>query len=187
MGEGNRTRAESIPAIERATGRSWKSWVAHFEGHGATSLGHAEIARIARAEMPEELEKPDWWAQATAIAFEQHAGLRVPGQSSTGDFRVGANRTVSLDRDAAVEAWAAGPGAASEHLGRAASGHRRSRTDKRSFFRFELEDAGRVEVSATPHAKDPAKTLLSVSHAGLAEPDGIEAWRAHWKGLLAAL
>lgn len=64
---------------------------------------------------------------------------------------------------------------------------RRSRTDKRTFYRFTLEDAGRVEVSATPNAKDPGKTTLAVSHEGLAEESAIEPWRAHWKALLAGI
>lgn len=184
---GNRTRSENIPAIERATGRSWADWVALFEAEGAAKLGHAEIARLARAAMPSELKNPDWWAQGTAIAYEQHAGLRVPGQASNGSFRVSASRTMSMGRDDAVEAWAAGPGAATEHLGSTVSKPRRSRTEKRSFFRFELEDAGRVEFAAAPNAKDPAKVILAVSHEGLPDADGIERWRAHWKALLAEL
>lgn len=185
--QGNRTRAGNVPALERATGRSWADWLAHFEARGAASLGHAEIARIAREAMPDDLQNPDWWAQGAAIAFEQHAGLRVPGQSSSGTFRVSASRTVPLDRDAAVEAWAAGPGTAAQHLGFVASEPRRSRTEKRTFFRFDLDGAGRVEVAATPNPKDPAKATLGVNHEGLTDGDAVEAWRAHWKALLAEI
>ncbi len=76
---GNQTRAESVPAIERASNRSWSDWLALFDAAGAASLPHPEIARIARAAMPGTLKNPDWWAQGTAIAFEQHVGIRVPG------------------------------------------------------------------------------------------------------------
>lgn len=184
---GNRTRAGNVPALERATGRGWAEWVAHFEAHGAAQLGHAEIARVARAAMPDGLQNPDWWAQGAAIAYEQHAGLRVPGQSSSGAFRVSASRSLPLDRDAAVEAWAAGPGSAERHLGHAVASARRSRTEKRTFLRFDLEGAGRVEVAATPNAKDPARSALSVSHGGLPDGEHLEEWRAHWKGLLGEL
>ncbi|WP_244303233.1 hypothetical protein [Leucobacter coleopterorum] len=92
----NQTRAESIPGIERATGRDWADWVRIFEAADAKSKPHSEIAIIARAEVPETLYNPDWWAQAVAIAYEQHAGLRVPGQSSSGTFRVSASRTLPL-------------------------------------------------------------------------------------------
>lgn len=204
-GTGTGTRAGSIQALERASGLPWPEWLAHFEAHGLnahqTGTGgagtgsagadsppaHAEIARIARLAMPEGLQNPDWWAQGAAIAYEQHAGLRVPGQSSTGDFRVSASRTVALDRDAAVEAWAAGPGALAEHDGHAASRPRRSRTDKRTFFRFDLDGAGRVEVAATPNAKDPAKSTLAVNHDGLPDAEAVEAWRAYWKARLIEL
>ncbi len=184
---GNRTRAGSIPALERATGLAWDELRRRFESHGAASLGHPEIARLALGWMPEDLQNPEWWAQSAAIAYEQHAGLRVPGQSSSGAFRVGASRTLAVDRDAAVEAWAAGPGLATEHLGHPASAPRRSRTEKRTFFRFDLEGAGRVEVSGTPNAKDPSKTTLAVSQDGLPDAARIEEWRAHWKALLAGL
>ncbi|CAG7607241.1 hypothetical protein ACFPZL_09805 [Leucobacter soli] len=186
-GRGNRTRGESIAAIERATGLAWNEWLTHFDSHGAAQLGHAEIARIARAAMREGLTNPDWWAQAVAIAYEQHTGLRVPGQSSSGTFRVSASRTLTLDRDAAVSAWVSAHGQVAEHLGHAVTGARDSRTEKRTFYRFDLEGAGRIEVSGTPNAKDSAKTTLGVSHEGLADGERIEEWRAHWKGLLAEL
>jgi hypothetical protein len=181
---GNRTRAESIPAIERATGRDWSGWIDLFEAQRAGSLAHGEIARIARAAMPDELQNPDWWAQATAIAYEQHAGLRVPGQSSAGDFRVSASRTLPLDRDAAIETWVAAHAQRAEHLGHAPGAPRPSRTEKRSFWRFSLDGAGRVEISATPKGD---RTTLAVSHDGLADGERIEEWRAHWKALLAEL
>lgn len=181
---GNRTRAGSVPALERATGRSWQAWLQLFESAGARELGHAGIARVARAEMPAELQNPDWWAQSAAIAYEQHAGLRVPGQSTSGSFRVGASRTLPLDRDAAIEAWAVVHGGRAEHLGHAPGDPRRSRTDKRSFLRFDLDGAGRVEVAATPKGE---KTSLAVSQEGLPDGERIEQWRAHWKSLLAEL
>lgn len=181
----NQTRAESIPGIERATGRNWTEWVRIFEAKDAKSKPHNEIAIIARAEVPETLYNPDWWAQAVAIAYEQHAGLRVPGQSSSGTFRVSASRTLPLDRDAAIEAWAEAVDGITEHLGHAGGEPRRSRTEKRSFWRLDLEGAGRVEASATP--KDNTRVILAISQDGLPDGERIEEWRAHWKALLAAL
>lgn len=183
--QGNLTRGERVPAIERATGRPWAEWVAVFEAHGARSLGHAEIAKLALATMPAGVDNEAWWAQGTAIAYEQHAGLRVPGQSSTGGFRVSASRTLPLGREAALEAWLAQHAAAAEHLGHAVSGARSSETAKRAFYRFSLDGAGKVEVSATP--KDAEKTVVAISQDGLTDGERIEEWRAHWKAQLAAL
>lgn len=182
---GNLTRGERVPAIERATGRSWDDWLGIFEAAQARTLSHPEIARVARTHVPEDLQNPDWWAQGIAIAFEQHVGLRVPGQSSSGDFRVSASRTLPLDRDAAIEAWVTAHGDRPEHLGHEPGVPRPSRTEKRTFWRFSLEGAGKVEVAAT--SKDPDRAVLTVSQDGLADGEQIEAWRAHWKGLLAAL
>lgn len=182
---GNRTRAESVAAIERASGRSWEAWVALFEAQQAKALPHAEIAKIARAALPDSLANPDWWAQGTAIAYEQHAGLRVPGQGSDGFFRVSASRTLPIDRDAAIDAWVAAYGAAAEHRGVVVLKPRRSRTDKRSFWRFDLDGAGRVEVAATP--KDDTRITFAVNHDGMTSGEEIEQWRAHWKALIAAL
>jgi len=54
--------------------------------------------------MPKADESKQWWAQgvSVAIAYEQHAGLRVPGQSSDGDFRTSTTKTFSGDKDAAL-------------------------------------------------------------------------------------
>ncbi|MBP1326924.1 hypothetical protein JOF28_002156 [Leucobacter exalbidus] len=179
------TRAESIPAIERMSGRDWASWLELFAAAEALTAGHTQIARIARAALPDSVQNPDWWAQAVAIAFEQHSGLRVPGQGSDGLFRVSASRTLPLDRDAAIAAWVAAHGAAAQQLDHAVLNPRQSRTDKRSFWRFDLENGGRVEVSATPKGDD--KVTLAVSHDGLPTGEAIEGWRAHWKALLAQL
>lgn len=183
--ETNKTRAESIPGIERATGRSWADWVEIFESQGARTLPHPKIAIIARAAVPETLANPDWWAQGIAIAYEQHAGLRVPGQSSTGTFRVSASRTLTADRDDIIEAWAAANNDRTEHLGHKAGEPRRSRTEKRTFWRLDLEGAGRVEVAASQKTED--KIIVALSQDGLPDGERIEEWRAHWKSLLAEL
>ncbi|MHA3683388.1 hypothetical protein ACXR2T_13050 [Leucobacter sp. HY1910] len=179
------TRATSVPSIERATGRTWASWLELFAAQGAEKLGHAAIAKIARAALPDDLQSVDWWAQGVAIAFEQHTGLRVPGQGSDGLFRVSASRTLVLDRDAAIDAWVAVHGGAAEHRGFAVQKPRRSRTEKRSFWRFDLDGMGRVEVSATPKGDD--RVTLSVNHDGMPSGEEVEQWRVYWKGLLAAI
>ncbi len=181
----NQTRATSTQAIERATGRSWGEWIEHFESHNAKKLGHPEIAKLALEAMPANLENPEWWAQGTAIAFEQHAGLRVPGQSSTGDFRVSVSRTLPVDREGALAAWGVRFGSAESHQGHTVENARESRTEKRSFIRFSLAGAGKVEVAATP--KDASKTSLAINHTGLESAGVVEDWRAYWKALLTEL
>lgn len=185
MDESNRTRAGNIPALERASGLAWADWVAAFERAGAGSLGHTEIARIASETMPDGVDNPDWWAQAAAIAFEQQVGLRVPGQSSSGAYRVGASRTLPMDRDAAIEAWISAYGDVADHLGHGVEGRRTSRTGKRTFWRANLDGAGKIEVAASE--KGEGRSTVALQHNDLPDGSRIEEWRAHWKALLAAL
>lgn len=184
------TKPSNVAAIERSTGRDWSTWFAMLSQAGATSREHADIARLARDAMPEEVTNPDWWAQGVAIAFEQQTGMRVPGQSSTGSFRVSASRTVELDRDAAIEAWASLVGSPPSFREHECGEARHSRTPKRSFWRVDVAGAGRVEVAATPKAGDSEhseKSVLAVNHEGLPDAESVEAWRTHWKALLAKI
>lgn len=182
---GNQTKAGNTTAIARATGRPWHAWVELLEQATASQLSHPEIAAVARQAMPAEVSNPDWWAQGVAIAYEQHAGIRVPGQSAGGDYRVSASRTVSLDRDVAAEQWQAMLEDAGAGLGHEVRDVRRSRTDKRSFWRASLESAGKVEFAA--EAMGDGRARCAVQHTGLADADSIEVWRTHWKARLAQL
>lgn len=62
---------------------------------------------------------------------------------------------------------------------------RTSRTGKRSFWRFSLDGAGKVEVAAID--KGDGRSSVTVGHDGIPDADGIEEWRAHWKRLLSEL
>ena len=179
---GNQTRAGNVSAIERATKRVWAEWITYFETKGAATLDHASIARLALSHMPADLENPEWWAQGVAIAYEQHAGIRVPGQSAAGDFRVSVSRTVTLERDDALAAWISRFGAAASHRDHAVTNVRTSQTDKRAFYRFSLEGAGKVEVASA--AKDTEKTIVTIGQTGLPTGEQIEEWRAYWKAQL---
>lgn len=178
----NSTRGINVPAIERATGRDWSEWVRLLEASGETN--HTAIAAIALAHMLEGVDNPEWWAQSVSIGYEQQAGLRVPGQASTGGYRVSASRTLVGDRDAVIEAWAV----LAQQLDFReceVSAPRQSRTEKRTFWRVDLVGAGRVEVAASE--KSPGKTLVALSHNDLAAESDIEPWRAYWKAALAGL
>ena len=52
-----------------------------LEEAGAGQINHSQIAVLALELKPADVEQKEWWAQGTAVAFEQHAGLRVPGQA----------------------------------------------------------------------------------------------------------
>lgn len=175
------TRPENIPAIERATTMNWDEWLRHLSEHDSGESTHAEIARTARRFIPDSLKNPGWWAQGIAIAYAQDRGFRVPGQSSTGTFQVSVSRTIEGDRDEIIEAWENHVGKR-EHLGRQLSNERRSRTDKRSFWRASLEGAGKIEASTVE--KGDGKVMLSLQHRELTDAGDIDLWRPYWKRLL---
>lgn len=178
---GNQTRPGNVAALENASGISWQAWLDHFESKGARELGHAEIARIARAFMPETMKSPDWWAQGATIAYEQAVGIRVPGQSSAGSFRVSASKTLAGDRDDLLERWITHVDGR-EHLNEATvSQVRRSRTEKRSFWRATLDGVGKVEVAVSAKPGDGGKSLVAISHTDLPDEASIEPWRAFWR------
>ena len=83
----------NISAITKATNRPWDDWVAALDAAGAREMNHGDIAKQALKLMPEPVEQKGWWAQGVAIAYEQHTGLRIPGQSSTGSFQTSTSKT----------------------------------------------------------------------------------------------
>lgn len=94
----------NISTITKATNRPWDDWVAALDAAGAREMNHGDIAKQALKLMPEPVEQKGWWAQGVAIAYEQHTGLRIPGQSSTGSFQTSTTKTFADDKDAALQA-----------------------------------------------------------------------------------
>lgn len=180
------TSASSTQSIASSTGRSWEEWVSLLDARDTQLLNHKEIARVALELMPASAPNPEWWAQSVAVAYEQHKGLRKPGQSSKGDFQVSASRTLATDRDGAIAMWrelAGNP----DSFGEVAldGGASESRTEKWSYWRAKLADGSQVKINATD--KQPGKAVLSLEHSGLQSAEEAEQWRPHWKALLKQL
>lgn len=87
------TQNSRIEAVERATGRTWDEWLAYMAGIGAERLTHHEIAAALVAELDGTVDNLGWWAQATAVAYEQYMGRRVPGQRPDGTFQTSVSRS----------------------------------------------------------------------------------------------
>src|SRR5699024_11760613 len=91
-------------AIAQATGRAWDKWFSQLEDTGARTMNHTEIAQKALELMPDATDNKEWRAQGEAVAFEQQAGLRKPGQSSDGDFKFSVSKTFAGDKEAELQA-----------------------------------------------------------------------------------
>lgn len=180
------TRPANTAAIASATGRPWAEWVGLFEQAGARELGHSAIARLALEHMPDQLERAEWSAQGTAIAYAQHAGLRVPGQSCAGDFRLSTSRTVAGNKDAALQAWVELVGDRAEFGGVPVEAPAAtSSSEKWRYWRVPLSDGSRVAVNFSDKA--PGKCAVGLAHTKLDSAEAVECWRPVWKELLAQL
>lgn len=180
-------RGQNTEAIAAATGRSWEDWRAVLDEAGAVDRPHAAIAELAVSLMPEDLENPGWWAQGVAIGYEQHHGLRLPGQRSDGTFHASASRTVARPADAAMQAWRRLAEVREDFDGAAAEEPpTTSRTAKRLHWRVRLDDGTRAAVSAEA-VGDGERTRLAVQHERLDSPADVERWKQFWKARLAEL
>lgn len=179
-------KSSNTAAIASATGRAWEDWVELLEAAGAREMNHTAIAKLALEHMPDSAERREWWAQGTAVAYEQHAGLRLPGQSCDGDFQFSTSRTVAGDKDAALDAWLAVVDSREEFGGVPVDGEAAlSSSDKWRYWRAPLADGTRVSVNISD--KPNGKATVGVNHTKLDSAEAIEFWRPLWKGLLAQL
>ncbi|WP_258933410.1 hypothetical protein [Nesterenkonia pannonica] len=152
-------------------------------GRGRTAP-HAEIAKITFERMPEHMASRGWWAQGAAIAYEHERGLRVPGQSHTGDFSASASKTVHGDKDAAL-ARLLEVVAGMQEFGGVPAEERptASSTDTWRYWRVKLADGTRADVTISE--KSPGKAVVAVQHSRLPTQDEIPRWKSFWKELLA--
>lgn len=179
------TKPANIPAIERATDRSWPAWLTFFAGIEAERLTHAEIVARVVDEISDRVERSHgWWAQGITIAYEQHLGRRVPGQGTDGEFRAGATKTFPGELDEARAAWLAVVDGRSAFDGVERDGEAtESTTPKRQYWRCGLTDGSRVTVAFEPGS--PGKSRIAVEHTKLDSAEAIDGWKTFWKGLLA--
>lgn len=179
-------RPSSTAGIATATGRAWEDWVDRLDAAGARELPHSGIARLTLEMMPDSVERPEWWAQAAAVAYGQHVGLRTPGQTWTGEFQLSASRTVTGDKDVALRAWVQLVGSRDEFGGVAVEAPgATSHTEKWRYWRAALADGTRLSVNISD--KPGGKASVGLTHSKLDSAEAIEYWRPVWKGLLAQL
>jgi len=148
-----------IEAVERATGRSWDDWLAYFDSIGAAKLSHHEIATALIAELDGKVDNLGWWAQATAVAYEQHVGRRVPGQRPDGTFQTSVSRSTPLSMDALMQAWTDFAAADQAVLDMIVGEVRVSGTANRITWRAKARDAESIIVISEPK-KDGTASLV---------------------------
>lgn len=171
-----------IQAVERATGRSWEQWLAYMAGIGAEGLTHHEIATALVGELDGTVDNVGWWAQATAVAYEQYAGRRVPGQRPDGTFQTSVSRSTTLGMDALMAAWTAFAAADEVVLDLIAGAPRVSGTANRITWRAKARDGAAIVVISEPK-KDGAASLVA-QHIGSATLERNDEVREIWTATL---
>jgi hypothetical protein len=153
-----------IEAVERATGRSWDEWLAYMDRIGADRLSHHEIATALIEELDGSVDNLGWWAQATAVAYEQHVGRRVPGQRPDGTFQTSVSRSTSLGMEGLMDAWTSFAAVDKAVLSQITGEVRVSGTANRITWRTKARDGASVTVLSEPK-KDKSASLI-VQHVG---------------------
>ncbi|GAB3193770.1 hypothetical protein [Nesterenkonia suensis] len=179
-------KSQNTEAIARATGRQWDDWVRQLDAADAQSMTHPQIAELAEAQMPADLDNTGWWAQGVAVAYEQVRGLRIPGQASDGSFHASVSKTRQGDRREALDAWLHLVADREEFNGVATQGPAStSETPKWLYWRVKLSDGSRVSLGIT--ATGQGRVAMGLEHTKLAAPEDIDRWKPFWKVLLAEL
>ncbi|MEX5296402.1 hypothetical protein QYM41_14080 [Kocuria sp. CPCC 205268] len=180
------TRGTSTAGIARATGIPWETWTARLEELGARSMSHAEIARRVAEQLDGVVENHEWWAQSVTVAWEQHTGVRRPGQTGDGSFGTSASRTVAGTPDEVLTRWTELLAGRTEVDGVPfRQPPSTARTEKWRYWRARLADGTRV--AATLGEAGRGRTTVAVAHTGLPSAEDVARWRGVWKELLAAL
>lgn len=179
-------RKHSTAAIERTTRRAWAQWVQVLDDAGADALPHREIVGIVYDHMPSDIDNPGWWAQSVAVAYEQHHGLRRPGESRAGEFQASVSKTYRGDMDAALQAWVQRVEGQDSFGGVPLHGEPETSSSERwRYWRAALADGSRVAVTISD--KPGGKSSVGVGHTKLSSPEEVERWKLIWRELLTSL
>jgi uncharacterized protein YndB with AHSA1/START domain len=182
----------SDQAVQKATGKSWKQWVAALDRWNASSRSHKEIAR----HLASEHGVSAWWSQAVTVRYEQVKGLRAVGEKR-GGFDVSVQRTIGVPVAKAWDAFTDAGQLSTWFTTRAKvdlrMGGRYSiadgdegefrRIDPRKLLRFTWENAihcpgTMVEVTFDPKGK--GKSVVRLTHSKLADAKAREGMKEGW-------
>ncbi len=172
-----------IQPIERATNRSWDSWLSFLDTIRATDLSHRDIAGKVFGELEGSMDQAAWWSQFITVAYEHHIGRRIPGQRSDGTFQLNLSRSTSLGYEDLMARWAEFAAGHREVQSLVAGEPRISGTDRRITWRVKARDGSSIVVTSEPKRNGAASIV--VTQMGLPTPEEKDAVRERWAGVLA--
>lgn len=171
-----------IQAVERATGRSWDEWLEYMARIGANDLTHHQIATAVIGELDGKVDNLGWWAQSTAVAYEQHIGRRVPGQRPDGTFQTSVSKSTALGMEALMKAWTDFAAGNPDVEGLIEGEVRVSGTENRITWRAKARDAESVIVISEPKKNGTAS--LVVQHIGSPTPERNDEVKDLWRWIV---
>jgi hypothetical protein len=169
-----------IVAIERATGRSWDDWLSWMASIHADQLSHHEIATALITELEGMVDNLGWWAQATAVAYEQSIGRRIPGQRPDGTFQTSVSRSTPLGMETLIDAWTTFAAADPAVLDRITGDVRVSGTANRITWRAKGRDGTAYTVISEPKKDGTASLVVQILGTATLEDNlaAKDAWTA---------
>ncbi len=176
------TQSQKTGPIEQATNKSWDEWTKFLDSVNAKDMDHRTIADQAFGYMPENISNPGWWAQAVAVAYEQHIGRRLPGQKSNGKFQANLSRTTRLDMKKLIDAWTKFAAEDNEVMTEIEGESRVSGTQKRISWRAKLTGNKDIVVTSEPKANGTASLVLQ--HTGSETTRQNDQAKNQWAGIV---
>ncbi|MFK0084851.1 hypothetical protein [Glutamicibacter sp. NPDC090743] len=177
------TKSSNLPAIAKATGIEWDQWCAKLRAGGADQLTHKQIAELAFTHMPPTVDTPGWWAQSVAVAYEQHIGRRLPGQSQDGTFQGSVSSTIDADLDTALERWIACVQGRQEFNGHQLSEPARTSGSERwRYWRADFSDGTKTQVDI---GLKGGKSSVAINITKAGTPEQVSGWKSFWRQILA--
>lgn len=167
----------SEEAVKKATGKTWKQWIAALDKAGCKQLSHKEIARLVN----DRFETGDWWSQMVTVGYEKATGKRVKHERPDG-FEISRTKMIEAPVSAAFQAWLK-PAKRSKWLTEPVT--IRTSTSNKS-MRLNWSDGVQL-LSVGFYPKGTGKTQVAVQHGKLPSAAAAEKAKRFWSAALIEL
>ena len=177
-GKGTVYGGVSEQAVQKATGRTWKTWLALLDRAGARKMSHRQIAAV----LSKKYDVRPWWQQMIAVGYEQARGLRKLHERPDG-YQVGASRTLEASVGTAYEAWI-DTRRRGRWLPRAPMEITKATARRTLLIRW---GGGKSRVDVAFANKGRSKCSVTVTHGNLPSAADAVRIKAYWQKALARL
>jgi len=167
----------SAAAVEKATGKNWKQWLAMLDKAGARKMDHKSIAKL----LHEKHGLSGWWSQMVTVGYEQARGMREKHEKPSG-FEIGVSKTINVPITKLYAAW-------SDKRRRTRWLPGQSLTIRKANKEKNLRITWPDETHVTAHFYNKAagKSQITVQHGKLKNAKEAERAKKYWKDRLAEL